>query len=61
MGDDIRTVAMRAGERVFKQALRDQQSDERERQKAEADAAEDAKIARLRALRLAKEAEERDG
>lgn len=52
---------MRAGERALRQTLRDQRSDERERQRAEAETAEDTKIARLRQLRLAKEATEREG
>jgi hypothetical protein len=54
-----RTAAMRAGERAFKQTLREHQVDTREREAAEADAAQDEKIARLRAARLAKELAER--
>ena len=50
---------MRAGEKAFKQTLRDVQSSERERQAAEDDAQIEAKIARLRELRLAKEAAQR--
>lgn len=58
MTDDAKTAATRAGERAFKQTLRDHQSSEREREAAAADAAQDDKIARLRAARLAKEAED---
>lgn len=54
-----RLQPMLAAERAFKRTLRDHQSKERERQAAEADANQDAKIARLRAARLAKEAAER--
>ena len=60
MSNDNKSDAVRAGERAFKQTLREQQSDERERQAAEADTAEDGNIARLGGLRLAKEAGERE-
>lgn len=56
MSDDPRSTAMRAGEKAFKQTLRESQSDARERQAAEDEASLEAKIARLRAARLAKEA-----
>lgn len=59
MADETRSAAMRAGEKAFKQTLRDVQSSERERQAAEDDAQIEAKIARLRELRLAKEAAQR--
>lgn len=52
-----RSAAMRAGEKAFKQTLQDHQKDTREREAAAADVAQDDKIARLRAARLAKEAE----
>lgn len=59
MTEDTRSAAMRAGERAFKQTLRDHQVGTREREAAEADEAQDEKIARLREARLEKEAAER--
>ena len=59
MADSHKSDAMRAGERAFKQTLRDHQADTREREATASDTAQDAKIARLREARLAKEAAER--
>ena len=49
---------MRTAEKAFVKTLRGHESDERVRLAAEHDAQTEAKIARLRELRLAKEAEE---
>ena len=61
MTDENRSAPMRAAERAFKQVVRDQQSDRREREASEGEAATEAKIARLKAARLAREADERKG
>lgn len=61
MADENRSAPMRAAERAFKQTLRTHQVDQRVREATEGEAETEAKIARLRQLRLAKEAEEKKG
>ena len=61
MTDDTRTAPMRAAERAFKQTVRDQQAIQRERDASEHEAATEAKIARLKEMRLARDAEVKNG
>ena len=61
MTDEIKSAPMRAAERACKQVVRDQQASRRERDASESEAATEAKIARLKEQRLARDTDAKNG